>query len=220
MKDLRSVIAKNIQELRTENKLTQLELAGILNYSDKAISKWERAEAIPDVTVLKRLADYFSVSVDYLLEEEHTTGLSEINLRKMQNRNRLIISLILVFGVFVPATLIFSLLILGRVSFAPWLVFLYAGAVSSIVALVLNCVWGRKKLNLLIISALIWITLTSVYLTLLVSVGLNWWAIFIVGIPAQGILLILSGMSSLKGRKELKQDDTPSDATPSAEKAD
>ena len=68
MKDLRSIIAKNIQTLRIENKLTQLELAGILNYSDKAISKWERAEAIPDVTVLKRIADYFGVSVDFLLD--------------------------------------------------------------------------------------------------------------------------------------------------------
>ena len=46
MEDLKDVIAKNLVELRTEAKLTQLQLAEMLNYSDKAVSKWGRGEAI------------------------------------------------------------------------------------------------------------------------------------------------------------------------------
>lgn len=59
MKDLKQVISSNITKLRKGKKLTQLELASALNYSDKAISKWERAESIPDIIVLKQLSDFF-----------------------------------------------------------------------------------------------------------------------------------------------------------------
>ena len=57
--ELREIIAKNICDLRVGAGLTQLGLAEILNYSDKAVSKWERAESTPDVFMLKRIADYF-----------------------------------------------------------------------------------------------------------------------------------------------------------------
>ena len=53
MEDLKHIIAQNIVQLRKKSKLTQAELAERLNYSDKAISKWERGESIPDVAVLK-----------------------------------------------------------------------------------------------------------------------------------------------------------------------
>ena len=57
MKDVRQIIAENLIELRKVNKLTQLELAEKLNYSDKAISKWERGESLPDVEILCQIAD-------------------------------------------------------------------------------------------------------------------------------------------------------------------
>ncbi|MEI3434697.1 MAG: helix-turn-helix transcriptional regulator [Clostridia bacterium] len=59
MNDLKRIIANNITNLRKSKNLTQLEFAKELNYSDKAISKWERAESIPDVVVLKQIADFF-----------------------------------------------------------------------------------------------------------------------------------------------------------------
>ena len=71
MTDLKNIIAKNISDLRRENGYTQFELAEKLNYSDKSVSKWERAEAVPDVAVLKEIADLFGVTLDYMVEEEH-----------------------------------------------------------------------------------------------------------------------------------------------------
>ena len=44
----REIVAQNIYYLRTVNHLTQYELGEKLNYSDKAISKWERADGLPD----------------------------------------------------------------------------------------------------------------------------------------------------------------------------
>ncbi len=222
MKEIRTVIARNIQSLRTENRLTQLELAEVLNYSDKAISKWERAEAIPDVTVLKQLADYFGVSVDFLLEEEHSANLSERRLKRLVARNHFIITLVSIIGVFALATVIFSLLIMTDSVFAPWLLFIYAVSVSSIVALVLNCIWGKRSYTLAIISVLLWSLIFSAYITLLTSFGLNWWALFLVGIPSQAILLVLSGMRAVINRKEKRNQDVTdaANATTSAEKAD
>ena len=51
MNDLKQIIAHNIIKLRKEKNLTQIEFAQKLNYSDKAISKWERAESSPDLSV-------------------------------------------------------------------------------------------------------------------------------------------------------------------------
>ena len=65
MDEIKLIIARNITDLRRKNNMTQAELAERLNYSDKAISKWERGESLPDVTVLKSVADVFRVTVDY-----------------------------------------------------------------------------------------------------------------------------------------------------------
>ena len=62
MADIRSIIAENIAALRKSARLTQAELAERLNYSDKAVSKWERGDSIPDVIVLSELASLFSVN--------------------------------------------------------------------------------------------------------------------------------------------------------------
>ena len=71
MNDLKEIIASNISKLRKQKKITQLEFAKALNYSDKAISKWERAESVPDIIILKQIADLFGVTVDYIINE-HT----------------------------------------------------------------------------------------------------------------------------------------------------
>ena len=71
MESLKTVIAKNIVSLRKANHLTQTELADKLNYSDKAVSKWERGDSLPDVIVLKQIADLFGVTLDYLVQSEH-----------------------------------------------------------------------------------------------------------------------------------------------------
>ena len=69
MEDIKPIIAKNITALRQGAKMTQIELAERLNYSDKSVSKWERAESLPDITVLKAIADMFEVPLDYLVRE-------------------------------------------------------------------------------------------------------------------------------------------------------
>ena len=56
-----------IKELREKNNLTQAQLAGILNVSDKTVSKWETAKGYPDITLLEPIAEAFRVSIAELL---------------------------------------------------------------------------------------------------------------------------------------------------------
>lgn len=61
------LIAKNIKQLRTDKSITQEQLAEAMNVSCAAVSKWERGETYPDITMLQPLAYYFGVTLDALM---------------------------------------------------------------------------------------------------------------------------------------------------------
>ena len=151
MEDLKLIIAKNISTLRRDAKMTQFDLAEKLNYSDKAISKWERGESIPDVIVLKQVAEIFSVTVDYLLEEEHVKRARIVRIEQsgdhMKNR------------VFITGMSLMLVLLIALIAFVAgdmfrdyihnmhWMSFLWAVPPMLIVWLVLNSVWFNPRLN-------------------------------------------------------------------------
>lgn len=186
--DTKSIIANNIIELRKSKKWTQIELAEKLNYSDKAISKWERAESLPDVTVLQQIAALFSVSVDYLLEEQHNL---EANLsrseQKHQQRNHLVITLLSTMLVFLIATIVFVVIGVLSINLPIWMAYVYALPVACIVLIVFNAIWGRRTLNYVFISMLLWSLLLAIYLTFMDQKS---WLIFLIGIPGQAIILL------------------------------
>ena len=64
------LIGENIKRLRREQDLTQEELASHLGISFQSVSKWERGEGYPDITMLPALANYFHISVDELIGTE------------------------------------------------------------------------------------------------------------------------------------------------------
>ena len=183
MNDLKDIVSKNIIYLRTNNKMTQLELGEALSYSDKAVSKWERGEAIPDAYVLKKLSALFNVSVDYLLSEHDER---ELKAAAPHRFNRRIISLISFFATWTLAITVFAVLwFLGS---PQWLVFAYALPVSLIVMIVLTAVWGKRKTNVYFISFLVWSIIAAVYLTFIQS---NRWILFVIGFPVQIIILLV-----------------------------
>ena len=59
--EFKKIVAENLVRERRESGLTQLDIAKKLNYSDKAVSKWERGEAVPEAYVLKQLATIYNV---------------------------------------------------------------------------------------------------------------------------------------------------------------
>lgn len=196
MKDLKLVIAKNIAKLRVDANMTQIELAQKLNYSDKAVSKWERGESLPDISVLVEIADIFSVTLDSLVHSDVNEIVEETTAPKQKKtKNRAIITVISMLAVLLVATWVFSLTdMLPVVTTTHWLVFVYAVPLSMVVWLIFNSIWFNVKRNFLIVSLLMWTVLVSVYLTLLV-LGNSFWQLFIIGIPAQAIILAWSNMS-------------------------
>ena len=66
---LKNQLGANIVTYRKRSGLTQAKLAEQLNYSDKAVSKWERGESMPDVLTLMQLAELFHITVDDLLRD-------------------------------------------------------------------------------------------------------------------------------------------------------
>ena len=207
MDDLYGVFAKNVAELRAQHKMTQAQLASLLNYSDKAISKWERGEALPDVTVVKQIADTFGVTVDYLLKSDHSQedyrpGFVDRRIR----RNRMLITAIATTLVWLIATflfLVFNALPQVALPFDTWLFFVYALSPSIVVLLVFNSVWGNPRFNFAIISVLVWAALATVFLSILIISTINLWQIFLLGIPAQGIIVLWSGLKKTRKGKDL-----------------
>lgn len=198
MQDLKQIIAKNICNLRKENKITQLELAERLHYSDKAISKWERAESLPEITILKEIADMFKVDVDYLLEAEHEEKkIVSKEITKRNKRNRTLITCMSVMTVWFVATLAFvNIDIIFKASFINYMFYIYAVPASIIVWLVFNTLWFNKRLNFFIISTLIWSVLASIFVTIMLTLNFNIWLIFLIGIPGQIIILLWAGIKT------------------------
>ena len=195
LNELKQIIGKNIIDLRKKMGLTQAELAEKINYSDKAVSKWECGDAVPDIAVLKRLAEILNVTVDYLLQEEHEQKpVHETN--KTIKRNQRIITALSVSLVWLISTLIFIVLgyTVPNISWH-WLLFVYSCPVSLIVLLVFNSIWGRPRSNFAIITALVWLIIASIYLSFL---DLNLWMIFLIGIPSQIIIVLWSGIKKLR----------------------
>ena len=126
MEDIKSIVAKNITELRQSNHMTQLELAEKLNYSDKTISKWERAESSPDISVLVEIADLFGVSLDYLVKAEHPKKeISEDEGDFKYNRRAIAYVSESVGWIVAIFAFIITTLILDRITFQ-YLYFVYA----------------------------------------------------------------------------------------------
>lgn len=192
--NLKSQIGVNIALQRKRLGMTQLELAEKLNYSDKAVSKWERGESVPDVLTLVQLADLFEIPVNQLLEdpnalpgnpgklEKAMTQVSEKALKRKANKN-------VILGL--SSTLVWFIALLVFVFISSfdlpdsWIAFFYAVPVNAIVLLSLRSAWRDYRWNRILVSIIVWGTLISLYTTFLVFLNFNMWKIFLLGIPGE-----------------------------------
>ena len=185
-KSQEQIIAENLIYYRKAMGLTQLEIAEQFNYSDKSISKWERAEGLPDVLVLKALADFYGIRVDDFFKEEKR----KIIMSK-KSRHWFIVGLSefllwLVFGL----TFVVLSLALPH-AFDWWLIFIYASAASFILAVVWAGIYHQKFFQLLATTGIIWHSILSVYLTMLLNTSIpNLWLLFLIGIPLEGLAIL------------------------------
>lgn len=198
MKDVKGIVAANISALRQANNMTQLELAQRLNYSDKTISKWERGESAPDVSVLVEMAELFGVTLDYMVTDGHD-DVPTVPIRGPKH-NRRAIAYICESGGWMIAILAFIIttLVFGKMSFQ-YLYFLYALPVVLVVKLVFNSIWFNPRHNYLIISVLVWSALAAVHITFLYF-GINISVVYLLGIAGQIVIILWSFVSKPKNK--------------------
>ncbi len=181
MDELKAAFAGNLIRLRTAAGLTQSELGEKLHYSDKAVSKWERAESVPDAWVLKELSRIFGVTVDELLSEPGHWAPPPTLRTEKETYSRLFIILCSIAGIWTLCMVEFVVvwLVLDSIQ---WIVFVAAVPLSLIALLVFNSVWFRGKHNMYIVMALVLSLVLLIYLLLLRR---NIWQIFLILIPAE-----------------------------------
>ena len=210
--NLKDLIGKNIAAHRKRSGLTQAGLAEKLNYSDKAVSKWERGDSVPDVLTLAQLAQLFDVTVDDLLKDpnalpEETGAVQHAmekvvarTLKRKANKN-IILGLSSVLVWFVALFLYVVLSSIGLEN--SWLAFFFAIPANAIVLLSLRSAWRDFRWNRALISAIMWGCLVSIYMTLLILAGVNVWRMLLLGIPGQmAILLWFRMFRPVRNREE------------------
>ena len=193
---LKYLIGSNISMYRKRAGLTQAGLAEKLNYSDKAVSKWERGESVPDVLTLALLAEQFDITVNDLLTDPNElpgnptsleatmTKVSEKALKRKANKNIiLMLSSLLVWFVALFVYVIMSSFELTD----PYssILFPVAIPVNAIVLLSLRCAWHDFRWNKALISIIVWGSLLSIYTTVYLIWHVHFWKIFLLGIPGQ-----------------------------------
>lgn len=191
---LKKQLGANIAAYRKSMGLTQAGLAEKLNYSDKAVSKWERAESVPDVLTLTQLAELFDVTVNDLLvdpdelpeqtgkvEQVMSAAVEKAMKRKANKRIILGLSSLMVWFVALLMFVIFSSLDVPK----SWIAFIYALPADAIVRLSLRSAWKDFRKNQWLVSGIMWGTILSIFMTLLLFFDFNFWKVFLLGIPGQ-----------------------------------
>ncbi len=173
--------AFNLSLFRKKSDMTQGELAEKLNYSDKAVSKWERGESVPDVFALTEIADLFGVTVNELIYEKQKH-------RPVQFRNRLIITTLSIALVWFVAVIFHFVLGIIFPDFSLWILFVYAVPISAIVGIVFSSIWWNKLCRFVSISTLIWTLPTAIFLSARGVRGMAF--IFIVAAVFQGMTVL------------------------------
>ena len=201
--ELKSRVGSSIARLRRERGLTQAELAERINYSDKAVSKWERAESLPDVLTLISLAEQLGTDMNTLTglsaapeptpepipEPEPIPVEPEKPAPKRYSADRSVIQKLSSILVWVVALFLYMVLDAFGVKHL-WLLFVVAVPANAIVLLSLRSAWKLYGLNRILISVIMWGFLLVIYLLLLVTAKVNVWRILPMGLLGQAAILL------------------------------
>lgn len=206
--DVKKNVAKNIIELRKKNKWTQAELAERINYSDKAVSKWERGEAVPDIDTLYALAVLFNVSIDYFVQDDPIIQKEYKKPRIEGLFKKMAVLFLLSLATVLIALLVF---VIGKSQVWPnqdilWMAFVWATpilATFTFIFFAINRIW----LGSLISSSMIVVTLvTCIFMEFLLhhiledSVWMVW--LFVPLIVGAIVLIFFMQKDKMKNQKK------------------
>lgn len=191
-------VAKNLVMYRKYNKYTQLALAEKLNYSDKAVSKWESGECLPDAYVLSTIAELYGITLNDLITPRNKP-------KPPANKTKAIfIPLLSICLVWMVALLSF----ISIKAFIPWydnpaIVMLFALPISFIVLVIFSCIYKVYIMQFVSISALIWTTILTMHVVL-VKIFSSIRLLYLFGIPLQIAVILWYSYKYIKLIKQRK----------------
>lgn len=147
--ELKVNFSRNLYSLRKNKNLSQAQLANDLNYTHKAISKWENKETLPDITTFSTIAEYFGITVDDLISDKKAVNI----VNKDKQRKRITLSSIAMC--FVITAIVYSAMVIAQIE-RSYIAIPFAAFMSSVVYLIFSCLWFRKFNVFLAISGIIW----------------------------------------------------------------
>lgn len=192
MEDLKKIISQNLVELRKRKKYTQADLADMLQYSDKAISKWEKGESLPDIEVLYQICNLYGVTLDYLTHEGNYEEKQDYVKKDTTMVNKIIITLLSVSLIWFMVLIVYVYaFVLNDINL--WILYIWGVPASALLVLIFNSIWGKRKFKFVILTVLTWSFLTAVFLQFVyLELAYQVWAVFLLGIPAQIAIMLWS----------------------------
>ena len=199
MDDLGQIISTNLVFLRKNAGMTQLEFGEKFNYTDKTVSRWENGSIIPSVEVLKQIADFYGVSVDYILTEHKSVKDFQISAGKtIDAKNKIIlIALIITVIWFIAITIyVASIYNLGTSNIRDnrwWSVFLWCVPLTFLIMAYYTRRWFKgSKYTVFYLSAFVWTILSAAFITFIYE-G-TYWYLFFIGVPLQIALILVHNL--------------------------
>ena len=183
--DEQEALAKNLIKLRKAARLTQLELAEKIKYSNKTISKWERGESYPDIFTLKKIADVYGVTVNDILEgvvpaTATYTVVDEKDPKYQFNRAMLIMACALLFCISLVAFFLLTFLVgagrnesggvifsaVTRGGYGYWNFFIYNIPLDALAVFIFLLIL-HKKASQICLSLILWGLICSIHLSVM-----------------------------------------------------
>lgn len=200
MDEINQNIAENITKLRKINNLKQTDLAEKINYSDKAISKWERGDSVPDVECLCKLASVFNVTVDYLTKSHNEVEISNTKNDKRAFLNDLLTMILLCVSVLFISTIAFVFAIIT--SRAPaskmWVSYVIALPIISCIVALYGKRYSFWLVKIISSSLVLWTLLTAIYCISLINGIYELWMLYFIGLPIQAAICLISFRKKIK----------------------
>lgn len=199
MDNIEKIFSTNLIKYRTLMGLKQSELAKMINYSDKSISKWERGEGLPDLKATSKLCEIFGITIDDMLKEnnEHSKNITETKIIK--NKKHILISTLSASLVWFIATIVYISLLITQTPGNIWLTFVYAIPVSAIVLLVFSSIWGSNLLQAICVSLILWGIILSIAFSIPTKLI---WFIAIIGAVFQFMIVLWFILKKLKSKRK------------------
>lgn len=198
--DIKNIISKNLIFLRKSKNMTQKDLAEKLNYSDKAISRWELGENLPNIDTLNNICEFYNIDFNWLITEHENDKVEHRKKQDDKNYIKITIAILSIVCCYTLATILFVYKqMMSKV--IDWQVFIWALPISFIILSICSQLWWRK-LTPTFISLAMWTLILSIFLSLIAET--NAWPLFLLGCPFQVIIILLAILHNSKNKVEQK----------------